>query len=386
MYSSRLPICLEKDKIQEILAQKRRNQEQIFDLTSSNPTKANFNYPLFNAAEPSCFNLEYLPEPQGYSSALETISQAWRPEKNLNPTQFFLTSSTSEAYSILFKLFCNGGDEVLLPSPSYPLIEYLAQSEAVVSRKYYYVEAEGWFIDRKSLVDSITKRTKVLVIVNPNNPTGHYTCPEQMADLIQIAQSNNLAIISDEVFYEYSRDGVYPQSFLDVSNSKVPLVILGGLSKWLGLPQAKLSWGYFHCHQDLIREAMPRLSWLLDLYLSVSFDVQINIESMARVFHPVQDQIRGRVLKNERALIEAFKNDPKVRVLMSEGGWNAVLALPQAIESDQWACDLLLKKNVYLYSGHLFEMPFQSFVVSLLMEPSQFARSIKLMTEFLKEI
>ena len=344
MFSKRLPNGQVLNELAELRARKR----QILDLTESNPTHAGILYP------PGF--VSYEPEPFGLMSARETIAR----EFGAPVDRVVLTASTSEAYSWLFKLFCDPGDEVLVPRPSYPLFEYLAALESVKVRNYNLFYDYGWFIDFHTLRQAISERTRAIVLVNPNNPTGHFLKAHELAELT----SFGLPIISDEVFRDYVLDPA-PDAVRTLQGVDDALVFtLNGLSKTVGLPQMKLAWMIASGPAD---EALERLELIADTYLSVGSPVQLALPELLALREPVQRQITERARVNL-----ALLRSSGLRVLNVEGGWYAIVA-----HEEDSAIALLRDHDVLVQPGYFYDFEQSGYLVlSLLTPPDVFREGV----------
>jgi alanine-synthesizing transaminase len=350
MFSRRLAWDAAANTLSELVAWKRARGERVLDLTESNPTHAGFKYPRIVFDDPRM--MSYDPAPLGMVSARERIAQ----EYNVSVERVVLTTSTSEAYSWLFKLLCNPGDEVLVPRPSYPLFDYLAALESVALRPYHLRYHEGWFVDLADI--RITERTRAIVVVNPNNPTGSYLKPAEVEALVKLAREHDLAIISDEVFSDYALDAGGVRSLVGVEGAVT--FCLNGLSKLIGLPQMKLGWIIAND-----RASLERLELIADTYLSVGTPVQCGLAELLAMKSGIQAQIMARVRAN-LALV------PKAR--HAEGGWYAILQVPRTKSEEQWALDLLEKHNVLVQPGYFYDFESEAFLVLSLLTPTEVFR------------
>jgi aspartate/methionine/tyrosine aminotransferase len=340
------------NRLSEILAEKRRAGERLLDLTESNPTRAGIVYPEgFLAALSDPAVLRYEPEPFGLPAARERIAA----EYGMPFDHVAMTASTSEAYSWIFKLLCDPGDEVLVPRPSYPLFEYLAALENVRVRPYPLFYDHGWFIDFHALEQAITDRTRAVVVVNPNNPTGHFIRRHELAQLVEIRDRYDLAILSDEVFAGYQIDPA-PDSVLTLRG--VADFALDGLSKLAGLPQMKLAW-------MLMRRPVPQLEIIADTYLSAGTPVQTALGAMLGLREPVRRQILDRA----RASLTLLD-----RKLVVEAGWYAVVPV---LDEEETAERLLVEHNVVVQPGYFYDFEKSGYLVlSLLTPPDVFAQGV----------
>ncbi len=355
-YSHRLPHESSLNPISRLLAQKRAAGVPILDLTESNPTHAGIEYPDgFLSALADERAIRYEPEPFGLLSARELIAR----EYSAPVERVVLTASTSEAYSWLFKLLCDPGCEVLVPRPSYPLFEYLAALESVVVRRYGLFYDHGWFIDFHTIVRAINERTRAIVLVNPNNPTGHFIRRHEVEELTGLCARHDIAIISDEVFGDYAFNAA-PDSVLTLRG--IADFTLNGLSKAVGLPQMKLAW---MIAKDPVATDLPsQLEIIADTYLSVGTPVQLALPALLALRRPVQKQIMDRVRGNLARLD---------RALHVEAGWYAIVPV---MDEEETVARLLEERNVLVQPGYFYDFERSGYiVVSLLTKPEVFAQA-----------
>ena len=373
MFSSRLEWNAHPNPLTTLLAEKRRQGVSILDLTESNPTRAALDYPrkelLTALADPRA--LRYDPDPRGLLSAREAVSEYYAQRSVEVPAlRILLTASTSEAYSYLFKLLTDPGDEILVPRPSYPLFDYLAAMESVAARQYPLRYDGVWHIDLPALASAITPRTRAIVVVNPNNPTGSYLKRAEWERL----QTFGLPILSDEVFsdFAFSPD---PQRITTLADQNSVLTFsMSGLSKIAGLPQMKLGWivasGPDH------EAALDGLEWIADTYLSVSTMVQLALPRILSASAPVQEQIRIQTAANLQHLLKCTPGSA-CRCLTIEGGWYAVLEVPRIRTEEDWVLQLLAEKDVLVQPGFFYDFESEAFLVlSLLTPPAIFAEGL----------
>jgi len=350
MFSQRLAWDSARNPLSEMVARKRALGERILDLTESNPTHAGIVYP------PVVFDdqrmMMYDPASFGMLSAREMIAV----ECGVAVDRVILTAGTSEAYSWLFKLLCDPGDEVLVPRPSYPLFDYLAALESVAVRPYHLRYSEGWFVDLHDI--RITERTRAIVVVNPNNPTGSYLKPAELDALVKLARKHGLAIISDEVFSDFALDEGVVRSLVNVEG--VVTFCLNGLSKLVGLPQMKLGW--IITNDAASRE---RLEFIADTYLSVGTPVQCGLGQLLALKSSVQGQIMARVREN-LAVVKRARH--------VEGGWYAVLQVPRTKNEEQWTLNLLERHNVLVQPGYFYDFEQEAFLILSLLTPPEIFR------------
>ncbi len=388
MFSSRTDWNTTPNRLSGLATEKHLRGESIIDLTESNPTKCEFSYPrkeiLSAFTEPSV--LAYQPEPRGLLSARKAIAEYYAVHRIvITPEQIILTSSTSEAYSFLFKLLCNVGDEVVVPQPSYPLFEYLSQLNDITLR-YYRLAYDGeWHIDFASLQAQFSDRTRAIVLVHPNNPTGSYLKQNEFDQICSLASEYRSSLIADEVFGSYDISPEAHFTNIVTYQSFVPLFSLNGISKLLGLPQLKLSWIVVNGNLKQREEVLNRLDIIADTFLSVNTPVQVALPKLLRSSSDVRNQIHLRIQTNYQLLQRIF-TDSSTSVLRVEGGWSAILQLPQKYSDDNWAEEILTHQNILVQPGHFFDMEQKScIVISLLPISRLFEDSIQQLRRFIEE-
>lgn len=375
-YSSRLLWSTAPNTLTCALEKRRLTGAPLFDLTQSNPTHAGIKYPHVydSLADPRC--LKYEPVPFGVRSAREAIAGYYTAagRKTVDPDRMLLTASTSEAYSFLFKLLCDPGDEVLVPRPSYPLFDHLAQLECVQVRQYSLRYDGSWFVDIGSLRDQLTPRTRAIICVNPNNPTGSYLKRAEYQEIAGLCAARGLVLISDEVFADYEIEPE-PDSLRTLTGESECLSFsLSGLSKVSGLPQMKLGW--LIASGPGRQQALERLEWIADTFLSVSAPVQLAMPALLAARHDVQAQIRERTANNLQFLRSAAANSA-CRLLRIEGGWYVTLQVPRIQSEEAWTLELL-ERGVLVQPGFYFDFESEAFlVISLLTEPSVFQPGVR---------
>jgi aspartate/methionine/tyrosine aminotransferase len=387
MFSNRLPPDLEPNRLSRVLEPARRDGRAIDDLTASNPTRAGFAYPpdlLAPLAGPGVAT--YDPAPLGSFAARSAIAADYaRRGLTVSPDRIVLTSSTSEAYSVLFKLLANPGDEVLVPRPSYPLFDCLARLDAVATRQYNLEYHGRWSVDVPSVEQAFTARTKALCLVSPNNPTGSFIKQGELDRLASLCASRHAAIIVDEVFVGYELEAAGADGAGRVLDRRDVLAFaLGGLSKSVGLPQVKLGWVAVAGPDDCVRAALQRLEHICDTYLSVSTPVQAAASELLTRGALVRAQIHARVLSNYRLLKELVAEVPACEVLRAEAGWCAVIRVPSIQSEEDLVVDLLECENLLTYPGYFFDFSNGShLVLSLLMPSPAFASAVRRMMRHL---
>ena len=373
MFSSRTHWNMVPNQLSDLVAAKRLRGELIIDLTESNPTRCGISYPEKEilAALANESSLLYQPEPRGLLIARKAIADYYATlGVTVSPEHIMLTASTSEAYSFLFKLLCNAGDEVIVPQPSYPLFEYLCQLNDVALRHYCLVYDGEWHIDFESLQSTFTDRTRAIVLVHPNNPTGSYLKQNEFDRVCAFAAEHQCAIIADEVFGPYNFSSDTNRANILTSNTPILIFSLNGISKLLGLPQFKLSWIVVHDNSQQTDEVLSRLDIIADTFLSVNTPAQVALPKLLEQSTFIGEQIRMRVHSNFHLLQNIF-TDSSASVFHAEGGWYAILQLPQFHNDDEWAIELLHQQNILVHPGHFFDMKQKSCIVLSLLPPSE---------------
>jgi alanine-synthesizing transaminase len=352
----------------------------LIDLTESNPTRAG----IFGT-EPLVAELghprgtAYEPAPFGHPEARRAVS-AYYGARNIavDPDCVVLSASTSEAYSWIMSLVCDPGDSILVPRPSYPLLGWIAASQGVKLTGYPLVREADFRIDLDELAFAIDERTKAIVLIHPNNPTGSFVRESEARALAELARRHDVALIVDEVFGDYALEGA-PRDAVPsfASPLAAPLVFtMSGLSKVLLLPQCKLGWTVLSGFDDKVREALARLELIADTFLSVATPVQLALPALLGHRPAVQQAVTERLRTNLRALDEAITElgpTAPVRRLPAPGGWYAVLEVPRLHDEDKWVDLLVREESIIVHPGHFFEFDRDGFlVVSLLPAPEPF--------------
>jgi aspartate/methionine/tyrosine aminotransferase len=330
--------------------------------------------------------LEYEPEPFGLEKARAAVAKYYRDHGAEVPVErICLTTSTSEAYSYLFRLLCDPEDEVLIARPSYPLFDFIARLDSVVLREYPLrydpgasaASTHAWTIDFDTLRSAISERTRAIVLVHPNNPTGNYASDADREELETVCAEHGLALIVDEVFLDYAIDaGARPQSFVS-SDGAALCFVLSGLSKVCALPQMKLSWIAARGPAETLKDALARLEIVADTFLSVNAPTQAALPSWLSGRDRLQEQIGERVRRNLAALDARIRNTHADRLAL-EGGWTAVLRVPREVEGQPFA-EAALDRGVLVQPGEFYGLPDGRAVVSLLSSPEVWDRGLKLL-------
>ena len=394
-FSSRFHWDSRPNALTALLAEKRRANVSVLDLTESNPTHAGFVYPQEEilGALSDARALRYDPDPRGMLSAREAVSRYYAGRGvDVDPSRIILTASTSEAYSYLFRLLTDPGDQVLVPRPSYPLFEHLAAMESVEARQYPLRYDGGWHMDFAALESAAgSRKTRAIVIVNPNNPTGSYLKRHEWTRLAAWASERGLAILSDEVFSDYALTPDGERIATLAAAEEAPVFVMSGLSKITGLPQMKLGWivasGPGH------RAALDGLEWIADTYLSVGTPVQLALGRMLAAAEFVRDQIRARTAGNLATACAILETSPDeagagsvCRILNVEGGWNIVIQVPRTRSEEEWALGLLRDADVLVQPGFFYDFESEAYLVaSLLTETVAFQEGIRRLRRYVED-
>ncbi|HWE84585.1 MAG TPA: pyridoxal phosphate-dependent aminotransferase [Terracidiphilus sp.] len=354
----------------------------IADLTASNPTRCGFQYdPDLLAALANPAALDYDPQPRGLLAAREAVCAYYAEHDAIvSPEQVILTTSTSEAYSFLFRLLCDQGNEILVPQPGYPLFDFLATLDDVRLKPAPLVYDHGWQIDPEGFRRALTPQTRAIVLVHPNNPTGHFTKPWEARELAALCREHRLSLIVDEVFLDYGFGGQRPETFA-AGLVDVPVFVVSGLSKIAGLPQMKAAWIVATGPQRTA--ALDRLEVIADTFLSMNAPVQSALPAWLRGRHGIQRQILDRVRANLAELDRQVAAHPAVDRLACDGGWYAVLRVP-ALGPDEETVRMLLDQGVWVHPGYFFGLPAAGWlVVSLLAPVGEFCNGAEALFYFL---
>jgi aspartate/methionine/tyrosine aminotransferase len=371
-FSARLPTERTSNRLTQAVHNARAEARPIIDLTESNPTRAGVEYPsdlIAPLAGPK--GLVYEPHPLGRLDARQAIARDYaRRALTVDADRIVLTASTSEAYSVLFKLLADAGDEVLVPRPSYPLFDHLTRLDLVTAKPYELEYHGSWSIDVGSVERALTSRTRALLLVSPNNPTGSYVTVEELNRLAALCASRGVPIIADEVFTDYElRVGAGAGAGRVLNCRDVLAFSLGGLSKSAGLPQVKLAWIAAAGPDIAVAEALERLEIICDTYLSVSTPIQLATPWLLDRAPAIRAQIQARITANHRQLVERVATTPACTVLRADGGWYAVLQVPSFTSEEELVVSLVSKAGVLAHPGFFFDFPRESYLVVSLLPP-----------------
>jgi alanine-synthesizing transaminase len=390
-FAARTAWASEETAWSRALKARQRNGLPILDLTASNPTQCGFAYDVHLLTELSAEDARtYNPDPRGMLGAREAVCGYYADHRaRMDAQQIFLTTSTSEGYSWLFRLLCDPGDEVLIAQPSYPLFDLLATIDDVTLAPYGLLYdpgggtggSHGWNLDLHALRERITQRTRAVIVVHPNNPTGHYTSPVERAALSALCRERGLALIVDEVFLDYPLGKPASEeaqcSFARGEQDAVLTFVMSGLSKVAALPQMKASWIVCLGPEDVRNEAMRRLEIIADTFLSMNAPVQHALTGWLEGRGAIQRQIRERVQQNLSVLDAAITHEQTIARLACEGGWYATLRTPAFASGETLAIRLIENRGVAVHPGSFFGFAEHNrLVVSLLPQPESFVEGI----------
>jgi alanine-synthesizing transaminase len=372
MFSERTGWKLTLNRFTESLRELQAQGIKLLDLTVSNPTRAGLQGDgeaiLRSLTNPLA--LDYDPQPKGLRSARDAVAAYYRrdvasqvstKQADVDPEAIVLTTSTSEGYAYIFRLICNSGDEILVPKPSYPLFEFLADLQDVKLVSYSLIYDHGWQIDFPSIAKAVSPRTRGIVVVHPNNPTGSYASRAERIALNAVCRQYALVIIADEVFLDYAHDGVARESF--ASNRDVLTFTLSGVSKISGLPQMKLAWVAVSGLQPQLDEALARLEMIADTYLSMNAPIQLAAPVLLNQRRILQPLLLDRVRSNLAQLDDELTKQECCQRLAVEGGWYAVLRVPVTQTDEELAIDLLRKAAVLVHPGHFYDFVGEGYLV-----------------------
>jgi aspartate/methionine/tyrosine aminotransferase len=383
-FSTRLPDSFNQNSLATLLDQLKRASVPLLDLTISNPTVCGIDYPrdaiVSALTDQQLFN--YKPDPKGMEITRIAISETHG--HNINPEHIQLTASTSEAYSMLFKLLANPGDNILVPSPSYPLFEWLLRLEGLRCKAVPAFWHDGWNLDMNAIYRACDSRTRAIVVVNPNNPTGQFLTETEWLNLLELAARKDLSLIVDEVFacykLEHQNDAV--RTVMEGPTPECSVFLLSGLSKTAVLPQLKLAWIVM---LGTANSAAEPLAFIADQYLSVSATTAYAAPQLLALAPKLQNQVKSRLIKNLMTLDNILKEHPHLGRHPVYGGWSVLIQRPAIEDDESCVLRLLSDSHVLIYPGHFFDIPKKGFLVaSLLPETSYFEQAITVLAESIR--
>lgn len=392
MFSSRVPDHRSVNRLATAISTHRAAGRPLLDLTITNPTRCGIVYPE-DVLAPLADSLgrDYAPEPFGLRAAREAVARDYArrgigvASAGVDAARIVLTASTSEAYSLLFKLLCEpAGDDVLVPSPSYPLFDHLTRLDGIRCTAYPLDYHGRWELDFDALDAAWTPRTRAVLAVSPNNPTGSTLSPDERAGLDTRCAAREAAVILDEVFADYPLRGQVQKD--EVTTASALTFRLGGLSKSAGLPQVKLGWILVDGPESFVHEALDRLELICDTYLSVSTPVQVAASALIDAGAALRAQILQRIRANHATLSVAAARHPAVSLLHADGGWSAVLRVPGHRPEEEITQSLLEECDTLVHPGFFFDFRYEAFlIVSLLPEEAVFAEGTRRLLEHLDD-
>jgi len=381
MFTARTNWNLQTNRFAQALENHRRAGKALLDLTASNPTTCGFDYPADEilSALADSRALQYSPESKGLRSAREAVAAYYQGRPgfgicagSVDPERIILTAGTSEAYGYIFRLLCEPGDEVLFPAPSYPLLEYLAALNDIKLVPYPLFYDHGWHMDLSALRAALTPRSRAVLVVHPNNPTGSFVTPKESVELHSICAEREMAIVADEVFLDYSAESKPHSTF--AFDGPALAFTLSGLSKISALPQMKLAWLVASGPQTLVQRAMERLEIIADTFLSPGAPVQLALPKLLDIREGIQRQLQNRIAANLAHLDSALAANKLISRLDHQGGWYATLRIPATGSDEDVAVALLEKHDALVHPGRFFDFHQEGFLVLSLITPEKYFR------------
>jgi aspartate/methionine/tyrosine aminotransferase len=382
MFAKRTQWNLAGNRFSRAIEEHRKSKKELLDLSASNPTVIGLK------RDASCIlqalgdarALGYHPDPRGMRAAREAVAAYYRQREAatsaVDPDKIILTTSTSEGYSFVFRLLCDAADEILVPQPSYPLFEFLADLEDIRLVPYTLFYDHGWYIDLSSVRSAAGARSRAIIVVHPNNPTGSYVRAAELDALNGLCAEKNLALIADEVFFDYTHAPVPPVSF--AHNEGALTFTLSGISKISCLPQMKLAWMIGSGPEEMVHDALVRLEVIADTYLSMNAPIQLAAPVFLEERHAVQPQLRARIRANLGELDAQIARYPMVARLEVEAGWYAILRVPAVRSDEELAIQLLERHSVLVHPGHFYDFPAEGYlIVSLITPEPEFREGIR---------
>jgi alanine-synthesizing transaminase len=385
MFSHRTDWKLTPNRFTQVQHELQAAGREVLDLTISNPTHADLHYDaetiLQALVNPQA--MDYDPQPKGLRTAREAVAGYYRKQHDdIDPESIVMTTSTSEGYSYVFRLLCNVDDEILVSKPSYPLFEFLADLQDVKLVPYPLLYDHGWQIDFPSLYKAVNHRTRAVVVVHPNNPTGSFVADAERTALNNFCREYDLALIADEVFLDYAHDGAQRSTF--ATGHDVLTFTLSGLSKISGLPQMKLAWIVTSGPGEQVSAALARLEVIADTYLSMNAPIQLAAPVLLEQRQSIQALLLDRVRANLSELDRGLARQKNCGRLAVEGGWYVVLRVPVTQSDEDLAIEILRKLSVLVHPGHFYDFPSDGYLIlSLIAPPQNFRQGIAQVLELL---
>ncbi len=400
MFSRRTSWPLTPNRITAAVEKHRASGREVLDLTASNPTTIGLHYhrEAILSALTNEKVVRYEPDPKGLRVARDAVAAYYRERgTTVDPERIILTTSTSEAYSFIFRLLCEPDDEIIIGQPSYPLFEILADLQDVRLKSYPLFYDHGWHIDRHALAIAITDRTRAVIVVHPNNPTGSYVQPKEAEQLQAFCSQHQMAIVADEVFLDFAHQSAGQQTFAcqpagqpitddrkpKTENQAALTFTLSGLSKIAGLPQMKFAWIVVSGPENLVNDAVARLEIIADTYLSMNAPIQLAAPALFETRDVFQRQLMQRIVANLAELDRQLSAQQACTRLEIEGGWYAILRVPATRSDEDLAVELLEKHSVLLHPGHFYGFTSDGYLVlSLIALEDEFREGVKRLLAF----
>jgi len=381
MFAQRTAWNLAPNRFSRAIEEHRKTKRELLDLSASNPTAVGLERNAAQLLQALCdpHVLDYHPDPKGMLLAREAVAgyycqrDAGKPA--IDAERIILTTSTSEGYSFVFRLLCNPGDEILVPQPSYPLFEFLADLQDVRLVPYTLFYDHGWHIDLSSLRSAVNARSRAIIVVHPNNPTGSYVHDAELQSLNELCVERELALIADEVFFDYAHR---EQARVSFAHNRAALTFtLSGISKISCLPQMKLAWIVGSGPEALVQDAWMRLEVIADTYLSLNAPVQLAAPVLLEQGKVVQPQLMTRMDENLKQLDAQLAQQRMAGRLQTEAGWYAILRVPAVRSDEDLAIHLLQSRSVLVHPGHFYDFPGDGhLVLSLITPPGEFSEGV----------
>jgi alanine-synthesizing transaminase len=386
MFSKRTNWKLNPNKYTRALEEMRATGAPIVDLTVSNPTLCGFQYDAENIlkAFQNPNGLSYEPEAKGLLGARGEVARYYKEDhgSTLDPESLLLTTSTSEAYSYLFRLLCDPHDEILVPKPSYPLFDFLGELQDVSLVPYSLEYAHGWFVDFPSLVRAVTSRTRAVLLVHPNNPTGSFVHREERQRLNELCRERGLSLVVDEVFLDYRVTDESWESF--ATNKDALTFTLSGLSKVAALPQMKVAWLITSGPEAAKKMALERLEIIADTYLSLNAPTQWAFGAMLELRRAMRPLWLERIRQNWEFRRSSVGKEGCCELLDTEGGWYGVIRVKSDRSDEELAIEILQSAHTLVHPGHFYDFRTDGYlVVSLITPVSDFRQGIGCLLKFL---
>lgn len=365
-FSNKIPKVKEKNfLISEF--ERLKKKQTVIDLTTSNPTQVGFEIPDFIGKNYSIPG--YRPEPKGLWEARVAISEYYQKRgRNVDVDNIFLTSGTSEGMSYILKMLCDHKDEVCLPSPGYPLYDFITRLENVEPKYYSLVQKNHvWRIDFSSFKKCINRKTKAIVVIQPNNPTGNILTKDEIEKLLELAKEKELVIVVDEVFSDFC----FGNQFTYLTSHEVPIITLNGISKIAALPQMKLAWLIIEGNSKFVKEANEMMEIIIDTYLTANTPTQYLLPKVLGNISIIQKPIQKRLNQNLKFLHVYFSNISKISILLPEGGWFVILRFHSCSDGEALSLKLLQEEFVFVYPGYFFDFFGEEYFVLSLLTPEK---------------